>query len=206
MPKALLQRGLEALPFAVSPEASASLWRYLQLLNQWNQTHNLTAVRDLPTQITHHLLDCLSVLPYLPEGDVADVGSGAGLPALIIAIMQPERRVFAIESQRKKSAFLRHAAITLGLNKVVVVPKRVEDWGQHVEVIISRAMANVNLFMDLSAHLGHQNSVWLLMKGSQVEALQRHDFVMEALPVTVPLLGAERHLLRLRRTCIDENL
>ena len=105
-----LERGLDALPFVVSAAERAQFVRYLDLLNKWNQVHNLTAVRDAEEQVSRHVLDCLAVLPYIEDAaTLADIGSGAGLPALMLAIMRPQLVVTALESNGKKAAFIREA-------------------------------------------------------------------------------------------------
>ncbi len=194
----LLRDGAAALGLALSPATLAQLARYLDLLNQWNAVHNLTAVRDRHQQVIQHLLDCLAVLPHLPPGALADVGSGAGLPGLIIAICQP-RPVLLIESNGKKCAFLNTAVAQLGLEQVRVFRGRVEDCRETAAVIISRALAEVNLFLQLTEHLGTATSRWLLMKGPKAEKLARADFSARTIPLTVPHLAAERQLLLLAR-------
>ena len=138
-----LERGLDALPFAVSAAERAQFVRYLDLLNKWNQVHNLTAVRDAEEQVSRHVLDCLAVLPYIEDAaTLADIGSGAGLPALMLAIMRPQLAVTALESNGKKAAFIREAVRVLALANVQVVAQRVEDWQAPPQaVIISRALA-----------------------------------------------------------------
>ena len=188
-----LERGLDALPFAVSAAERAQFVRYLDLLNKWNQVHNLTAVRDAEEQVSRHVLDCLAVLPYIEDAaTLADIGSGAGLPALMLAIMRPQLAVTALESNGKKAAFIREAVRVLALANVQVVAQRVEDWQAPPQaVIISRA---------LTAHLGDANSRWLLMKGREVETLTVSGFAIHAVyPLAVPLLAGERTLLDIRR-------
>lgn len=197
--KALLQ-GLAALPFEVTPQQTAQLVQYLTLLNQWNRVHNLTAVRDDVEQVKLHVLDCLAIVPFLPHGRLADIGSGAGLPALMIAIMQPEREIFAVESSSKKAAFIRQAQSALGLKRVQVVAKRVEQWQDKVDVIVSRAMAEVNMLLDLTQHLATPNTQWWLMKALSEEHVQRAGFTQEILSVNVPLLDGTRTLLRVQHT------
>ena len=169
-----LERGLDALPFAVSAAERAQFVRYLDLLNKWNQVHNLTAVRDAEEQVSRHVLDCLAVLPYIEDAaTLADIGSGAGLPALMLAIMRPQLAVTALESNGKKAAFIREAVRVLALANVQVVAQRVEDWQAPPQaVIISRALAAADRFIALTAHLG---------------------------PLAVPLLAGERTLLDIRR-------
>ena len=197
-----LERGLDALPFAVSAAQRAQFARYLDLLNKWNQVHNLTAVRDAEEQVSRHVLDCLAVLPYIEDAaTLADIGSGAGLPALMLAIMRPQLAVTALESNGKKAAFIREAARALALANVQVVAQRVEDWQAPPQaVIISRALAAADRFIALTAHLGDANSRWLLMKGREAETLTVSGFAIHAVyPLAVPLLAGERTLLDIRR-------
>ena len=197
-----LERGLDALPFAVHAAQRAQFATYLNLLNKWNQVHNLTAVRDVEEQIPRHILDCLAVLPYIKDAaTLADIGSGAGLPALMLAIMQPALAVTALESNGKKAAFIREAVRVLALANVQVVAQRVEDWQAPPQaVIISRALAAADRFIALTAHLGDANSRWLLMKGRETETLTVPGFAIHAVyPLTAPLLAGERTLLDIRR-------
>lgn len=199
-----LERGLDALPFAVSAAERAQFVRYLDLLNKWNQVHNLTAVRDAEEQVPRHVLDCLAVLPYIEDAaTLADIGSGAGLPALMLAIMRPQLAVMALESNGKKAAFIREAVRVLALANVQVVAQRVEDWQAPPQaVIISRALAAADRFIALTAHLGDGNSRWLLMKGREAETLNVPGFAIHATyPLSVPLLAGERTLLDIRREC-----
>ena len=197
-----LERGLDALPFAVHAAERAQFARYLNLLNKWTQVHNLTAVRDVEEQIPRHILDCLAVLPYLDDATtLVDIGSGAGLPALMLAIMRPQMAVTALESNGKKAAFLREAVRVLALATVQVVAARAEDWQAAPQaVIISRALAAADRFIALTAHLGDDNSRWLLMKGREAETLNVPGFAIHATyPLSVPLLAGERTLLDIRR-------
>lgn len=197
-----LERGLDALPFVVSAAERAQFVRYLDLLNKWNQVHNLTAVRDAEEQVSRHVLDCLAVLPYIEDAaTLADIGSGAGLPALMLAIMRPQLAVTALESNGKKAAFIREAVRVLALANVQVVAQRVEDWQAPPQaVIISRALAAADRFIALTAHLGDANSRWLLMKGREAETLTVSGFAIHAVyPLAVPLLAGERTLLDIRR-------
>ena len=197
-----LERGLDALPFAVSAAERAQFVRYLDLLNKWNQVHNLTAVRDPEEQVSRHVLDCLAVLPYIEDAaTLADIGSGAGLPALMLAIMRPQLAVTALESNGKKAAFIREAVRVLALANVQVVAQRVEDWQASPQaVIISRALAAADRFIALTAHLGDANSRWLLMKGREAETLTVSGFAIHAVyPLAVPLLAGERTLLDIWR-------
>lgn len=195
--RARLEAGLKALPFPVDAGQCEAMVAYLGLLNRWNAVHNLTAVRDPLQQVSVHVLDSLAVLPCIGENCkvLADIGSGAGLPALIFAIMRPQMRIYAVEASQKKSAFIRHAAIALGLRNVVVVNQRVENWqpDEHCDVIISRAMASLPLFLQLTRHLGDDRTRWLILKGAQAEKDGVKGFVVEApIQIEVPLLAAQR--------------
>jgi len=198
----LMERGLDALPFAVSPEQRAQLAQYLTLLNRWNIVHNLTAVRDPLQQVPRHVLDCLAVVPYLEDAHtLADIGSGAGLPALLLAGMRPARAVLGGRSKGKKAAFIRQAATALQLPNVQVAAQRAEDWrGTPQDVIISRALTSATAFVQMTTHFGGAHSRWLLMKGREVETLTVSGFAIHAVyPLAVPLLAGERTLLDIRR-------
>lgn len=198
----LLERGLDALPFAVSPEQRAQLAQYLTLLNRWNAVHNLTAVRDPLQQVPRHVLDCLAVVPYLEDAHtLADIGSGAGLPALLLAVMRPQLAVLAVESNSKKAAFIRQAATALQLPNVQVAAQRAEDWrGTPQDIIISRALTSATAFVQMTTHFGGAHSRWLLMKGREAENVETAGFTLHAAhPLHVPCLDAERVLLDIRR-------
>ena len=145
---AALRDGVAALGLELNAGVEGQLLAYLDLLNRWNRVHNLTAIRDPAQQLSHHLLDCLSVLAHLPPGPLADIGSGAGLPGLIIALAEPQRPVYLVESSKKKCAFLPTAVAALGLKAVHIVAQRVEDWPGPVAVIISRALAELRARAD----------------------------------------------------------
>lgn len=194
-----LGQGIAALPFAITDQQVEQFRAYLQLLNRWNAVHNLTSVRDPREQVIVHLLDCLAVLPYLPDAEtLADIGSGAGLPALIVAIMRPEMNVYAVESNHKKTAFIRQAATALGLSNVQAVSDRVEQWqpGQKVDCVISRAMAAPQMLLDLTEHLGHDQTQWLMMCGHVPQVVGIEQFTVDKqVSINVPLLDAVRTLL-----------
>jgi 16S rRNA (guanine527-N7)-methyltransferase len=203
-PQAALASGLERLALPLPPEAPAKLLAYLELLAKWNRTHNLTAIRDPQRAVSHHLLDSLAVLPQLPKGALADVGSGGGLPGIPIAITQPQRRVALNDSNQKKGAFLRQAVIELRLDNAEVHVGRAEEWRplERFAVVISRGFAELAQFIAACAHLAAPGGVLAAMKGTRPEA------ELAALPagcdcsdvrrLAVPLLDEERHLVLCR--------
>src|SRR2546423_11151176 len=169
-PQAALERGLQALKLELPAPATKQLLHYVALLGKWNRTYNLTAIRDPLAMVSHHLLDCLAVLPHLPipdHGTLADAGSGAGLPGIALAIARPSWRVALAEANAKKAAFLRQATIELALRNVEVHEVRVETW-QPAELffgVISRAFAELEAFAAACAHLLLPQGWLAAMKG-----------------------------------------
>jgi 16S rRNA (guanine527-N7)-methyltransferase len=203
-PRALLERGLAALALPMPPDATERLLAYLALLQKWNRTYNLTAVREPEKMVTHHLLDSLAVLPHLPGGALADVGAGAGLPGIPLAIAQPARRVTLNDASDKKAAFLRQAAIELKLANVDVHAGRVEAWhpAQPFACVISRAFAELAQFIAACRHLLAPGGVLAAMKGTlsraELERVPADVDCHDVHRVQVPLLDAERHLVLCR--------
>ena len=203
-PRAALDRGVAELALALPQRACDQLMKYVDLLEKWNRTYNLTAIRDPIKMVTHHLLDSLAVIPHLPMSEgaaLADAGSGAGLPGLAIAIARPDWRVTLNEANEKKSAFLRQAAFELELQNVGVHEGRVETWKPRptFAVVISRAFAELARFVDSCRHLVGAGGTLAAMKGAFPEAelgsVPAGCDCSRVVRLTVPLLGAERHLV-----------
>ena len=201
---AALAAGLGALGLDLDPVARGKLGDYVALLEKWNRTHNLTAIRDPAQMVTHHLLDSLAVLPHLPPGAVVraiDVGSGGGLPGIPLAIARPELRVTLLDSNRKKSAFLEQAAIELPLANVDVVAGRVEVYAPKLafDVVISRAYSALAMFVAQTRHLLAPGGRWLAMKGTlpheELAGLPTNVRVVATPALRVPGIAAERHLV-----------
>jgi 16S rRNA (guanine527-N7)-methyltransferase len=197
-PGAALERGLGELALELPGDARERLLEYTALLAKWNRTYNLTAIREPLAMVAHHLLDSLSVLPHLPlpseRGRVADAGSGAGLPGIPLAIARPRWHVALAESSQKKAAFLRQAAIELGLDNVDVHEGRVEAWRPQplFDLVISRAFAALGEFIAACRHLVRAGGVLAAMKGAAPPD-RRAECTLVALHV--PLLDAQRHLV-----------
>ncbi|MBX9676218.1 MAG: 16S rRNA (guanine(527)-N(7))-methyltransferase RsmG [Methylotenera sp.] len=196
---ALLAHGIVSMGLAVSDEAQQKLLAYLSLLQKWNKVYNLTAVRDPLEMVTLHLLDSLSVLPYVTNKNILDVGSGGGLPGVVLAICKPKLQVTTIDTVQKKVIFMRQVKGELGLNNLTPVHARVENFKPDVpfEQVISRAFSEIGLFIELTQHLIEKNGQWLAMKGV-MPATELEGLVMQPvniMPLKVAGLDAERHLL-----------
>lgn len=199
-----LASGLAEMGVSADAATQQKLLDYLALLEKWNKVHNLTAVRDPAEMVTLHLLDSLSVLPYLDGDSLLDVGSGAGLPGIPLALLRPELRVTVMDSSHKKASFLRQAKAVLGIANLQVVCGRVEEYrpdGKFAQ-IVSRAFSDLGEFLRLSRHLLAEGGAWLAMKGVHPydELAQLKDMRCEVLPLRVPGLEAQRHLVIMRAT------
>jgi 16S rRNA (guanine527-N7)-methyltransferase len=197
-----LERAAAALQVEIADEQVAALERYLDLLEKWNRVYNLTAIRERGRMVTHHVLDSLSILPYVRGPNVLDVGSGAGLPGIPIAIARPALRVTLLEANQKKSAFLTQAVGELRLANVTVVTERVESWRTEArfDTIVSRAFAELGEFVAAAGRLLTPGGVIAAMKGvhpfEEIERLPPGFRVLEVVRLAVPGLDAERHLVR----------
>lgn len=190
----------------------AALSAYLGLLQRWNTTHNLTAIRDPAQMLTHHVADCLAVMPPLQHHFAAqrrprllDVGSGGGLPGVIIAIMAPHVDVTCVDSVGKKAAFIRHVAGELPLPNLHAEHSRVEDLRASApfDLITARAFATLADFVAVTRHLLAPGGAWMAMKGrapaDEVAALPLDVEVFHVKPLRVPELDAQRCLVWMRR-------
>lgn len=196
-----LDEGLQGLGLNLSAAGRNRLLAYGQLLEKWNKTFNLTALRGQDKILTHHLLDSLSLVPHVDAGPVLDVGSGAGMPGIPLALARPDLAVILMESASKKVAFQKQACIELGISNVQAVCSRVEDYQpeQPFARITSRAFSDLALFVSLTRHLLAAGGRWLAMKGQlpeeEIRALPEDIVVLEILQLQVPGLTGERHLV-----------
>jgi 16S rRNA (guanine527-N7)-methyltransferase len=196
-----LERGVTALGVSLDESQIAQLERYLAILDKWNRVYNLTAIRERGRMVTHHLLDSLAIVPYVRGPRVLDVGSGAGLPGIPLAIAKRDLLVTLIDSNEKKAAFLQQVIAELHITNAAVRAERVESCrvSMHFDTIVSRAFADLADFVVSSRHLLAQGGKFVAMKGvhanDQVERLPLGFRVRETIDLEVPQLDAERHLV-----------
>jgi 16S rRNA (guanine527-N7)-methyltransferase len=188
---------------ALSAGVGEQLLKYTELLAKWNRTYNLTAVRDPVAMVSQHLLDSLAVLPHLDFATggarVADIGSGAGLPGIPLALARSDWQLTLVESNDKKAAFLQQAKIELNLSNVQIQARRVETWqpAERFAVVISRAFAELIDFVAACKHLLAPGGVIAAMKGkdSRDEVARLSGYRCKTVALSVPFLDAERHLV-----------
>ena len=197
-----LQQALSELKLPLSDEQQLQLLYYLQQLLFWNKAYNLTAIKDDQQALIKHIFDSLSIVPFLPAGDLLDIGTGAGLPAVIVAICQPQRAVTALDSNQKKIRFIKQVASELGLKNLTPVASRIEAHEGTYQVITSRAFASLVDFVTHSQSKLADNGIICAMKGvepvDEIQALQ-HEWQINTQVLTVPELYESRHLIYLQR-------
>ena len=197
-----LQQALSELRLQLSDEQQLQLLYYLQQLLFWNKAYNLTAIKDDQQALIKHIFDSLSIVPFLPAGDLLDIGTGAGLPAVIVAICQPQRAVTALDSNQKKIRFIKQVASELGLKNLTPVASRIEAHAGSYQVITSRAFASLVDFVTHSQSKLADNGIICAMKGvepvDEIQALQ-NEWQINTQVLTVPELHESRHLIYLQR-------
>ena len=199
--QAQIAAGCRSLPLALGATALAQLADYVGLLAKWSKVYNLTAVRQPRHMVTRHVLDSLAVVPFLIDGSLLDVGTGAGLPGVPIAIARPDLAVTLLDANAKKLRFVRQAVAELGLANVEVVQARMQEYqpGRAFDMVISRAVSSLEELYRQSRHLLAARGRMLFMKGALPEeelavfAPGREMLHIERLDI--PGLDAERHLL-----------
>jgi 16S rRNA (guanine527-N7)-methyltransferase len=200
-----LEKGLEALRLPLTAEKHGKLLDFVSLIAKWNRVYNLTAVREPEKMLTHHVLDSLAVASRLEGRTLLDVGSGAGLPGIPLAIARTDLRVTLLDSNAKKTTFQQQAVIELALDNVEVVNARIEAWQPATEfdVVISRAFSDLGQFVSAAGRFCAPGGTLAAMKGIYPEEELEHvpaDFsVDEVVPLAVPGVKGERHLVLMRR-------
>jgi 16S rRNA (guanine527-N7)-methyltransferase len=199
--RADLIAGARALAVDLKQSQAEALLRLLDELSRWNRAYNLTAVTDRGEMLTHHLLDSLSVAPFVQGSTLADVGTGAGFPGLPLALLDPARRCVLMDSNGKKRRFVAHAARTLGLNNVEALHARVEEVRptQPFDTVVARACAALPQLLSWVLPLCGPQTRVLAMKGrlpeGEIAGVTAPWMIEKVVPLTVPGLNEERHLV-----------
>ena len=201
----LFKKGLHELGIAFSEEQIHAFMVFLEELKKWNRVYNLTGIGDDKDIVIKHFLDSLLYLKALPEGAirVADIGSGAGFPGLPVKIIRPEIELYLIEPSGKKTAFLRHITNKIGLDRIEVIEKRVEEvnFGRElpfpVDAAVTRALFSIREFLKRSSHIVKQDGILILSKGPKVseEIKVLKDLPYEVLTCSLPLAGIKRYIV-----------
>ena len=210
---AILAQGIAEAGLPIDEQKQQKLLAYLMLMQKWNKVHNLTAVRDADEMVVLHLLDSLVVLPFIDGKALLDVGSGAGLPGIPLAICLPDLKVTVIDSNNKKVSFMRQAKAELGIDNLEVLGGRVEEIAPNrkFDMVISRAFSDLDLFISLTHQLCDAQGKWLAMKGVYPEAelaeLEKKTGITASKTeeLKVPGLAAQRHLVFLPFKNIDRH-
>jgi 16S rRNA (guanine527-N7)-methyltransferase len=200
-----LQQGCRALALDVSEQQQKKLVAYVELIAKWNKAFNLTSVRDPADMISRHILDSLAILPYLEGGSLLDVGSGAGLPGIPVAILKPEMAVTLLDSNSKKTRFLQQAKTELKLENITVVHSRVEEADlPKFDLVSARAFSTIDDIIDLAGRHCDDAGCLVLMKGlypeEELQAVTGGFSLQDIQSLDVPGCEGQRHLVRLRKS------
>jgi 16S rRNA (guanine527-N7)-methyltransferase len=204
--KDFLHTSLVANQHFLSHETEEKLWAYLELLRKWNRVYNLTSIRDLKESVLLHILDSLSIQPYLHGDYLLDVGTGAGLPGIPLALTNPDKHFVLLDSSGKKTRFLSQAMYELELKNVEVVQARAEDFKaeKKFDSILSRAFANIQVMLESTQHLLAEHGQFLAMKGvypdTEIQAISAEFNVVGVHKLLIKGLDAERHLVCVTRS------
>jgi len=195
-----LREGIAQLGVTITSEMQEKMLDYLTLLYKWNKVYNLTAIRNYQQMVSNHLLDSLSVMPYLWPNRWLDVGCGAGLPGLVLAVARPDWQFALVDSNSKKTSFVKQAVIELALHNVSVHCVRVEEWQttMRFDGIISRAFSELEGFLRSTKHLAAPQGRWAAMKGAagqEMENVPEGWQVEEVITLRVPGVNASRSLV-----------
>lgn len=195
----LIRRGAGLLPVSVSDDQQAQLARFLDLIARWNRVHNLTAIRDPADMVVQHIFDSLVIAPFVTGGRVIDVGTGAGLPGIPLAICQPQKAFTLLDANQKKVSFLMQAKIELGLENIEPVHHRVEEFKGEYDHVLCRAFADLAKIIQQTRHLLGKAGTILAMKSQAPEQTSFDGMtVINVTALKVPMLDAERCLVEVR--------
>jgi 16S rRNA (guanine527-N7)-methyltransferase len=196
----ILVSSLEFLNLSLSDDRIDRLLDFIKLIEKWNKAYNLTAIRDREDMVRLHLLDSLAIAPYIEGKRVIDIGTGAGLPGIPLAIYWPEIEFILLDSNAKKTRFVQQAILELKLKNVSVCHNRVEHYHpeKSFDTVITRAFASLSDIVELTAHLLGKDGVLLAMKGQAPVIPKLESAKTELIPVSVPGIAAERCLVRIQ--------
>lgn len=200
--KKILISGLESLNLSLSENQIEQLLDFIKLLEKWNKAYNLTAIRDREAMVSLHLLDSLAITPYIEGKKIIDIGTGAGLPGIPLAIYFPEIEFTLLDSNAKKTRFVQQAILELKLKNVSVCHSRVEQFHpeNNFDTVITRAFASLSDIVEWTAHLLSKEGVLLAMKGQSPDVLIMESAKTTLIPVNVPGISAERCLIKIQLT------
>lgn len=197
----LLRAGLDQLDLTTSPDFTLKSMEYISLLSRWNKVYNLTSVRDLRQMVITHLLDCCAIVPFLSGTRILDIGSGAGLPGLVLAMLKPDWEFTLVDANQKKTRFLTQAVIALNLDNVTIRYGRVEQHTHSTAIdwITSRAFSSLDQSIAVSRHNAGPQTRWLAMKGQypkqELSNLPADVNIEHIAALHVPGLAAQRHIV-----------
>lgn len=198
-----LRLGLEQMGIALESATCEAQIHYLELMLKWNKAFNLTAIRDLDQMVVRHLLDSLSILPFIDSSPILDVGTGAGLPGVPLALARPDLEFVLLDSNGKKTRFLTQVKIDLGIENIDIIHSRVEDYnpGKTFSIVTCRAFAALNTILERTQHLLTSDSRILAMKGKQEMPELNDGFEqVDSHLLQVAWLNEERRLIEIRTT------
>lgn len=201
-----LRQGSEALGLAFENDVFMALEVYLELLIKWNSSFNLSGISNPKDMVSRHLLDSLAISPFITGGTIADIGTGAGLPGIPLAIANPDKQFILVDSNGKKTRFLFQAKLALNLSNITIENCRIEHYqsNQQVDIVMSRAFASLNDMANKSAHLLAEDGFLLAMKGryptQEIEELDLKFSVASVEKLRIPSEDAERHLVKIIRS------
>tara|TARA_B100002049_G_scaffold196811_1_gene154445 strand:- start:516 stop:1127 length:612 start_codon:yes stop_codon:yes gene_type:complete len=195
----ILCEGAELMSIPISESQVQQLLSYHSLILKWNKVYNLSAIRDPLESIKKHFLDSLSILNFIKPGLLLDVGSGAGLPGIVIAIMKPKTKVFVIDSVGKKCRFMQTVKTELSLENLIVINSRVESFEseESFSQITTRAFADVSKTIELTKHLVSNKGRYLLMKGDSINKENIENINAQLHLLEVPFVSDNRSLLEI---------
>jgi len=196
----ILVSGLESLNLSIAEDKVEPLLGFIKLLEKWNKAYNLTAIRDREDMVRLHLLDSLAIVPFIEGKRVIDIGTGAGLPGIPLAIYLPDIEFILLDSNAKKTRFVQQAIIDLKLGNVSVCHNRVEQYHPEkgFDTAITRAFASLSDIVQLTTHLLNKDGVLLAMKGQAPDVPELESAITTLIPVNVPGITAERCLVRIQ--------